>query len=67
VLIASLAQLLTVTHIHIWNTTKQQMQGSKRGAHLVLQTRVKTLHRKLGPVLKRWYPDREVEELPEAA
>jgi hypothetical protein len=46
---------------------KQQMQWSKRGAHLLLQTRVKTLNRELGTVFKRWYPDLDVEELPEAA
>src|ERR671925_1622660 len=46
---------------------KQQMQWSKRGAHLLLQTRVKTLNRELGAVFKQWYPDIEVEELPEAA
>jgi hypothetical protein len=46
---------------------KQQMQWSKRGAHLLLQTRVKTLNRELGTVFKRWYPDMEVEERPEAA
>jgi hypothetical protein len=46
---------------------KQQMQWSKRGAHLLLQTRVKTLNHELGTGLKRWYPDMEVEELPDAA
>ena len=46
---------------------KQQMQWSKRGAHLLLQTRVKTLNHELGAVFKRWYPDMEVEELAEAA
>jgi hypothetical protein len=46
---------------------KQQMQWSKRGAHLLLQTRVKTLNRELGSVFKQWYPDMEVEEMPEAA
>jgi hypothetical protein len=46
---------------------KQQMQWSKRGAHLLLQTRVKTLNGELGSVFKRWYPDMEVEELPLAA
>jgi hypothetical protein len=46
---------------------KQQMQWSKRGAHLLLQTRVKILNRELGAVFKRWYPDMEVEELAEAA
>src|SRR5712691_358126 len=46
---------------------KQQMQWSKRGAHLLLQTRVKTLNHELGAVFKHWYPDMEVEELPNAA
>jgi hypothetical protein len=46
---------------------KQQMQWSKRGAHLLLQARVKTLNRELGSVFKRWYPDIDVEELDEAA
>jgi hypothetical protein len=46
---------------------KQQMQWSKRGAHLLLQTRVKTLNHALGAVFKHWYPDMEVEQLPDAA
>ena len=46
---------------------KQQMQWSKRGAHLLLQTRVKTLNGALGAVFKRWYPDMEVEEMADAA
>ncbi len=48
---------------------KQQMQWSKQGAHLLLQTRVKTLDGELGSVFKRWYPDMdiEVEEMPAAA
>jgi hypothetical protein len=46
---------------------QQQMQWSKRGAHLLLQMRIKTLNRELGSVFKRWYPDIEVEELDEAA
>jgi hypothetical protein len=46
---------------------RQQMQWSKREAHLLLQTRVKTLNCELGSVFKRWYPDMEVEELAEAA
>src|SRR5438132_10938372 len=46
---------------------KQQMQWSKHGAHLLLQTRVKTLNRELGTMFKRWYPDMEVEEMPDAA
>jgi hypothetical protein len=48
---------------------KQQMQWSKSGAHLLLQTRVKTLDGELGAIFKRWYPDMdiEVEEIPVAA
>jgi hypothetical protein len=46
---------------------KQQMQWTKRGAHLLLQTRVKTLNGELGEAFKRWYPDMQVEELAEAA
>jgi hypothetical protein len=48
---------------------KQQMQWSKPGAHLLLQTRVKTLDGELGAVFKRWYSDMdiEVEEMPAAA
>jgi len=48
---------------------KQQMQWSKPGAHVLLQTRVKTLDGELGAIFKRWYPDMdlEVEEMPAAA
>ena len=48
---------------------KPQMQWSKAGAHLLLQTRVRTLNGELGAIFKRWYPDidLEVEELPIAA
>ncbi len=48
---------------------KQQMQWSKSGAHLLLQTRVKTLDGELGTIFKRWYPDMdiEVQELPATA
>jgi hypothetical protein len=40
---------------------KQQMQWSKRGAHLLLQTRVKTLNQELRAVFQQWYPDFPVE------
>jgi hypothetical protein len=50
-----------------WFCKKQQMPWSKRGTHLLHQTRVKTLNGELGTVFKRWYPDMEVEELPDAA
>jgi hypothetical protein len=45
------------------------MQWSKPGAHLLLQTRVKTLDGELGAIFKRWYPDMdlEAEEMPAAA
>ena len=48
---------------------KQQMQWSKSGAHLLLQTRVKTLDGELGAIFMRWYPDMglEVDEMPAAA
>jgi hypothetical protein len=46
---------------------KQQMQWTKRGAHLLLQTRVKTLNREFGAVFRRWYPDLQLEEEPLAA
>ena len=46
---------------------KQQMQWTKRGAHLVLQPRVKTLNQELGAVLQRWYPELQLEEEPLAA
>jgi hypothetical protein len=46
---------------------RQQMQWSKRGAHLLLQARVKTLNREWATVFQRWYPDMDVEELAEAA
>ncbi len=45
----------------------QQMQWSKRGAHLLLQARVKTLNREWASVFKRWYPDINIEEWAEAA
>ena len=35
---------------------KQQMQWSKEGAHLLLQTRVRTLNGELSAIFKRWYP-----------
>ena len=48
---------------------KQQMQWSKEGAHLLLQTRVQTLNGDLSVMFKRWYPDMDIEaeEMPAAA
>src|SRR5262245_8331507 len=46
---------------------KQQMQWTKRGAHLLLQTQVKTLNQELGTVFQRWYPDLQLAEEPLAA
>ena len=41
---------------------KQSMQWTKRGAHLLLQTRVKTLNNELASTFRHWYPDFRVEE-----
>ncbi len=48
---------------------KQQMQWSKEGAHLLLQTRVRTLNGELAGIFKRWYPALDIKggELPIAA
>jgi hypothetical protein len=48
---------------------KQQMQWSKPGAHVLLQTRVKTLDGEFGAIFKRWYLDIDIEgeEMPVAA
>jgi hypothetical protein len=48
---------------------KQQMQWSKGGVHLLLQTRVRTLNGELADIFKRWYPDLDMqaEEIPIAA
>lgn len=35
---------------------KQQMRWTKKGAHLLLQLRVKTLDDKLGSYFCKWYP-----------
>jgi hypothetical protein len=37
------------------------MQWSKPGAHLLLQTCVKTRDGELGAIFKRWYPDMDIE------
>jgi hypothetical protein len=41
---------------------KQSMQWTKRGAHLLLQARVKTLNHELASTFRRWYPDLQVED-----
>ena len=48
---------------------KQSMQWSKEGAHLLLQTRVRTLNGELSTIFTRWYPgmDLKAEEMPLAA
>lgn len=48
---------------------KQQMAWSKEGAHLLLQTGVRTLNGELAGIFKRWYPgmDLKDEEMPIAA
>jgi hypothetical protein len=37
------------------------MQWSKEGAHVLLQTRVRTLNGELGAIFKHWYPDMDLE------
>ena len=48
---------------------RQQMQWSKAGTHLLLQTRVRTLNWELASIFTRWYPDLDMkaEEMPIAA
>jgi len=46
---------------------KQSMQWTKRGAHLPLQTRVKTLDHELASTFRRWCPDLQVEDTALAA
>ena len=41
---------------------KQQMQWSKAGAHLLLQTRTKTLDGTLLDLFTRWYPSMAVND-----
>src|SRR5262249_37573656 len=41
---------------------KQSMQWTKRGAHLLLQTRIKTLNHELASTFRGWYPDFREEE-----
>ena len=46
---------------------RQSMQWTKRGAHLLLQMRVKTLNKELVSTFRRWYPDLQVEDTALAA
>jgi hypothetical protein len=46
---------------------RQSMQWTKRGAHLLLQTRVKTLNNELTSTFRHWYPDFQVEDTALAA
>ena len=48
---------------------KQHMQWSKEEAHVLSQTRERTLNGELGAIFQRWYPDLdlEVKEMPLAA
>ena len=46
---------------------KQQRPWAKRGVHLLVQTRVKTLLHELGAVFHQWYPDLQREAEPRAA
>jgi hypothetical protein len=46
---------------------KQSMQWTKRGAPLLLQTRVKTLNPELASTFHRWYPDLQMDDTALAA
>jgi hypothetical protein len=48
---------------------KQQMAWSKEEAHLLLQTRVRTLNGELAGIFKGWYSDLDIkaDEIPIAA
>jgi hypothetical protein len=46
---------------------RQSMQWTKRGAHLLLQTRTKTLNNELAATFRHWYPDFQREEIALAA
>jgi hypothetical protein len=46
---------------------KQQMQWSKAGAHLLLQTRTQTLDGTLPETFRRWYPAANDAQMPAAA
>jgi hypothetical protein len=39
---------------------RQQMQWTKRGAHLLLQTRTRALDGTLRPLFERWSPGRQM-------
>jgi hypothetical protein len=43
---------------------KQQMQWTKRGAHLLLQVRTHVLNGELRDLFCRWYPDMQTREEP---
>ena len=43
---------------------KQQMRWTKKGAHLLLQVRVKVLDEDLKKCFTKWYPGMEKEEMP---
>ena len=46
---------------------KQQMQWSKAGAHLLLQTRTQTLDGTLRETFRKWYPAANDTQMPAAA
>ncbi len=41
---------------------KQQMRWTKRGAHLLLQVRVKVLNDELQENFRKWYPQLEIKK-----
>ncbi len=43
---------------------KQQMQWTKRGAHLLIQIRARVLNGDLSETFRRWYPDFQASDAP---
>ena len=47
-------------HLQLHRDKLKQMQWSKEGAHLLLQTRVRTLNGELAGIFKRWSPELDI-------
>ena len=59
---------VTIRQVNYLNKMlEQDHRAMKRVSISCCRARVKTLNHALGTVFKRWYPDMEVEEMPDAA
>ena len=56
-------------HLQLHRDKLKQMQWSKEGAHVLLQTRVRTLNGELAGIFKRWSPELDIKaaKMPMAA